>query len=58
MLKNLGFKNVHYVDASNLFLNALKGVRDPEEKRRIFSEIHSRILKETVDELEKYGKFK
>jgi len=59
MLKNLGFKNVHYVDASNLFLNALKGVRDPEEKRRIFSEIYSRILKETVDELEKkYGKFK
>ncbi len=59
MLRGLGFRNIHYVDASHLFLEALRGVRDPEEKRKIFSKIYSRVLREKVKELEeKYGEFK
>jgi len=30
--------NLHYVDASELFLDALKGVSDPEKKRKIIGE--------------------
>jgi len=46
-LKKLQVKNIHFVDASREFLAALRGVRDPEEKRRIigrlFVEVFERI---------------
>ncbi len=59
MLKSLGFKNIHYVNASKRFLTALRGVSDPEEKRKIFSKIYAEVLEETATELEKqYGEFK
>ncbi len=58
MLKRLGFKNVHYVDASQRFLRNLIGVAHPEEKRKIFSRIYAEALEETAKELEKkFGKF-
>ena len=36
--------NVHYVDASNRFLDALKGVIDPEQKRKIIGETFIRVF--------------
>jgi GMP synthase (glutamine-hydrolysing) len=38
--------NLKYVDAGELFLNALKGVRDPERKRKIIGRIFIRIFEE------------
>ena len=51
-LKRLGV-NLRYVDASNLFLQKLKGITEPEEKRKIightFIEVFSNIAKEYKD---------
>ncbi len=38
--------NVKYVDASNRFLQRLKGVNDPEEKRKIVGEEFIRVFEE------------
>ena len=38
--------DLHYVDASNRFLRKLKGVRDPEEKRKIVGEEFIRVFTE------------
>lgn len=40
---------VHYVDASEVFLNALKGVTDPEAKRKIIGETFVRIFEKEAD---------
>ncbi len=51
-LKKLGV-NLRYVDASRLFLEKLKGVTDPEEKRKIightFINVFSSVAKEHKD---------
>lgn len=47
--------NVHYVDASKRFLERLRGVRDPEEKRRIVGEEFIRVFDE---ESRKLGTFR
>ncbi len=44
LLKSLGIKPV-YVDASKEFLEALRGIRDCEEKRRIIGELFAKIFK-------------
>lgn len=38
--------NLKYVDAEDLFLNALKGVKDPERKRKIIGKLFIRIFEE------------
>ncbi|MET1101271.1 MAG: glutamine-hydrolyzing GMP synthase [Pyrodictiaceae archaeon] len=38
------------IDASKRFLEALRGVSDPEEKRRIIGELFARIFREVVEE--------
>jgi len=38
-LNKAGFKNLHVVDESERFLGALKGVTEPEAKRRIIGEL-------------------
>ena len=59
MLRNLGFKNIHYVDASDRFLKALLGVEHPEEKRKIFARIYAEVLEEAAKKLEReYGRFR
>ncbi|MGB9807415.1 MAG: glutamine-hydrolyzing GMP synthase [Thermosulfidibacteraceae bacterium] len=52
--EKLGIK-VYFVDASNRFLDALKGVVDPEEKRRIIGHTFIRIFEE---EARKFGRIK
>jgi GMP synthase (glutamine-hydrolysing) len=46
--------NLIYADASERFLSKLKGVEDPEKKRRI---IGSEFIKVFMDEAEKIGRF-
>ncbi len=52
--KSLGVK-IHFVDASRRFLEKLKGVVDPEEKRKIIGEEFIRVFEE---EASKFGKIK
>ncbi|TRZ50923.1 MAG: glutamine-hydrolyzing GMP synthase [Dehalococcoidia bacterium] len=49
---NLGM-NINYVDASERFLNRLKGIRDPEKKRKVIGEEFIRVFEE---EAKKIGK--
>ncbi|MBI2647704.1 glutamine-hydrolyzing GMP synthase [Candidatus Woesearchaeota archaeon] len=49
----LRFKNFHFVDASDIFLQKLKGVIDPEEKRKIIGYAFIQIFEEKVMELER-----
>jgi GMP synthase (glutamine-hydrolysing) len=57
-LAEIGFKNIHIVDASQRFIRALKGVSDPEEKRRVIAEKFKEVFEEAIENLEKnYGKF-
>ncbi|TXT59189.1 MAG: GMP synthase [glutamine-hydrolyzing] [Promethearchaeota archaeon] len=51
--KELGFKNFHYIDAEQLFLNKLKGVEDPEEKRRTIGHTFIEVFEEKTIELER-----
>ena len=58
-LRSLGFKHVHLVDASREFLGALRGVVDPEEKRRVIARVYFEILERKARELSAvYGEFR
>ena len=50
----LGIK-IHFVDASEKFLEALKGITDPERKRKIIGELFIRVFEE---EAKKFGKIR
>ncbi len=43
--------NLRFVDGSERFLSALKGVEDPEEKRRRIGEVFIRIFEEEANEI-------
>ncbi len=47
------FKNFHYVDAENIFLERLVGVDDPEEKRKIIGHTFIEVFEKKTIELEK-----
>lgn len=51
LMKNLGLK-VHYVDAGSLFLERLRGVKDPEKKRKIVGETFIEVFE---NEAKKFG---
>jgi len=54
-LKKHGFKGLHVVDASNIFLTRLKGVTDPEEKRKIIGHTFVKVFEQTIEkELSQY----
>jgi len=47
LMKKLGLK-VHYVDAESLFLERLKGVTDPEKKRKIIGETFIEVFEKSA----------
>jgi len=49
---NLGM-NIMYIDATDRFLNRLKGVIDPEEKRKIIGEEFIRVFEEEANKIGK-----
>jgi len=49
----LYFKNFHYVNAEDFFLERLKGIEDPEEKRKIIGHAFIEIFEKKTIELEK-----
>ncbi len=51
--EKLGFKNFHYIDAAELFLKKLKGIDDPEEKRRVIGHTFIEVFENKMVELEK-----
>lgn len=54
--KKLNFEHFYFVDASKLFLGRLKGVVDPEEKRKIIGHTFIEVFEKKVLELEKKHK--
>ncbi len=50
---DLQFQNFHYVDAQQLFMEKLKGIEDPEEKRRIIGHTFIEVFENKTIELEK-----
>jgi len=51
LLKGLGAKNLYIIDASDKFYGALKGVTDPEEKRKIIGDLFVSIQSEKTSKL-------
>jgi len=51
--KKLHFENLYLIDASKLFLEKLKGIIDPEEKRKIIGYTFIEVFEKKVSELEK-----
>ncbi len=58
-LKKLGFKYLHFIDASSIFLKRLRNVIDPEEKRKIIATTFIEVFNNVREKLEKkYGPFR
>lgn len=51
VIKKIGFKNFKIADKRKTFLNALKGISDPEEKRKAIAGIYFKTLEEEAKEL-------
>ncbi len=47
-LRKQGFKNLHVVDAQKVFLGKLKGITDPEEKRKIIGHAFVDVFQATI----------
>lgn len=45
-----GYMNLRFVDARDEFFNALKGVVDPEEKRKVIGELFVRVFERVAEE--------
>ena len=59
MTRQMGFENFHYVDATDLFLDKLRGVEDPEEKRRIIGFTFIEVFEQKARDLqEEFGRFR
>jgi GMP synthase (glutamine-hydrolysing) len=52
-LRKLNFKNIYFLDASNIFLKKLNGITDPEDKRRIIGHTFVEEFEKKVVQLEK-----
>jgi len=52
LLETHGMHNLVFVDATDEFLSALKGVSEPEEKRKIIGELFIKILDREIEKLD------
>lgn len=50
--EKLGFKNLHYINAEDIFLEKLNNIEDPEEKRRIIGHTFIEVFENKTYELE------
>ncbi|MDF1540867.1 MAG: glutamine-hydrolyzing GMP synthase, partial [Candidatus Thorarchaeota archaeon] len=56
--REMGFSNFIAVDAGDEFIDGLKNVEDPEEKRRVIADTFIRVFERKANELEsEYGRF-
>ncbi|MBI2651592.1 glutamine-hydrolyzing GMP synthase [Candidatus Woesearchaeota archaeon] len=55
--KSMDFENLYLVNAEKIFLERLRGIAEPEEKRRIIGHTFIEVFEKKVEELEKkyYG---
>ncbi len=51
LLKDYGMTKLDLIDAKETFLNALKGVTDPEQKRQIIGDLFIEILDDEMEKL-------
>lgn len=51
--RQMGFAHFSMIDASRMFLSRLKGVTDPEEKRKIIGKTFIDVFEKKVEELKK-----
>lgn len=51
LFKELGIKNFVFIDASDRFLEKLRGVSDPEKKRKIIGEEFVKVFEEVAEKL-------
>ena len=58
LYRNLGFRHFYAVDSASLFLDKLKGVEDPERKRKIIGETFIKVFESKADELKKRHEIK
>ncbi len=59
LYERLGFRHYYYADASQIFYTRLKGVTEPEEKRRIIGRTFIEVFEKKVAELKKeHGEIK
>ncbi|MCX6725891.1 MAG: glutamine-hydrolyzing GMP synthase [Candidatus Shapirobacteria bacterium] len=55
--EKLGFGNFRKISAEDKFLSALKGIVDPEQKRKIFAKVYFQVFIDVVKKLEKKHQF-
>ena len=54
-LRSRGFKNLHVIDASGMFISRLAGISEPEEKRKIIGYSFIEVFEKTLtEELKKF----
>lgn len=59
LYEKLGFRHYYYADASQIFYTRLKGVTNPEQKRRIIGNTFIEVFENKVKELKaKHGEIK
>jgi GMP synthase (glutamine-hydrolysing) len=51
IIKTVGFRNFKTVDASKIFLSALEGVTDPEEKRKIIAREYFKVFEREAEKI-------
>ena len=51
LLSRLGASHLHIIDASTRFLEALTGISDPEEKRRVIGDMFIRVQEQEISRL-------
>ena len=58
LYRQLKFRNFHVVDASRIFLKRLKGITDPEEKRKIIGKTFVEVFERKANRLKKEKEIK